>query len=78
MEYGKKVSFVHPKAEILSAQGSDIIEKLEVISQFHYCNRQGSFREKVSSFSNRKYGKVEGFQFISLGPEAPKWEHKAT
>lgn len=44
--------FVQPKAAMLSVQGFDMLEKLEIILQFHYLKRQGSFGEEVS-FSNK-------------------------
>lgn len=80
-DYGRKVPFVQPKAVMLSVQGFDMLEKLKIISQFHYLKRQGSFGEKCL-FPTRIYGTVEGLylKFISVGPEALKYlcEHKAT
>jgi len=46
------------KAGMLSVQDSDMLKKLEIISQLHYLKRQGFFLERKSLlFPTRTYGR---------------------
>lgn len=59
MKYGKKVSFVHPKAEILSAEGSDIIEKLKLFPNFTIATGKVLLERKCLLFPTENMEKLK-------------------